>query len=158
VLKRACVVLAIILVSAPALTQGEKTFATPDSACADGFKSADKNTDGVLTQSEFSGAQNLSPELKKGGLVSRNEFLAACAKTSQTAKFDKPAAPSPHSTGQTVSPDTKGQKQPQGETGPLNTKDHGAPAESPQGQTPPGMQAAPGGSSKTIIDPEVKRQ
>jgi len=27
-----------------------------------------------------------------------------------------------------------------------------APAESPQGQTPPGMQAAPEGSSKTIVD------
>jgi hypothetical protein len=41
--------------------------------------------------------------------------------------------------------------QPQGETGPINTKaTGGAPASSPQGETPPGMQAAPKGSSKTV--------
>jgi hypothetical protein len=33
--------------------------------------------------------------------------------------------------------------QPQGQTGPLNTKSGGAPAASPQGETPAGMQAAP---------------
>lgn len=44
------------------------------------------------------------------------------------------------------------QQQPQGPTGPLNTTTGGAPASSPQGQTPPGMQAAPEGSSKTIVD------
>jgi hypothetical protein len=62
---------------------------------------------------------------------------------------------SPHSTGRTVSPETDGKKQPQGDTGPLNTTAGGAPAESPQGQTPPGMQAAPEGSSKTVVDPEA---
>ena len=36
--------------------------------------------------------------------------------------------------------------QPQGPTGPLNTTSGGAPAESPQGETPPGMQSAPQGS------------
>jgi hypothetical protein len=41
--------------------------------------------------------------------------------------------------------------QPQGKTGPLNTKSvGGAPASSPQGETPPGMQSAPKGSDKTI--------
>jgi hypothetical protein len=41
--------------------------------------------------------------------------------------------------------------QPQGETGPINTKSSGgAPASSPQGETPPGMQSAPKGSSTTI--------
>jgi hypothetical protein len=41
--------------------------------------------------------------------------------------------------------------QPQGETGPINTKSAGgAPASSPQGETPPGMQAAPKGSGKTV--------
>ena len=40
--------------------------------------------------------------------------------------------------------------QPQGQTGPINTKStSGAPASSPQGETPPGMQAAPKGSDKT---------
>ena len=60
---------------------------------------------------------------------------------------------SEHSTGRTLSPDAAGQMQPQGWTGPINTTTGGAPAESPQGQTPPGMQAAPEGSSKTIVDP-----
>lgn len=41
--------------------------------------------------------------------------------------------------------------QPQGMTGPINTKSTGgAPASSPQGETPPGMQAAPKGSDKTV--------
>jgi hypothetical protein len=41
--------------------------------------------------------------------------------------------------------------QPQGTTGPINTKSiGGAPASSPQGETPPGMQAAPKGSDKTV--------
>jgi hypothetical protein len=62
---------------------------------------------------------------------------------------------SPHSTGRTVTPETKGQQQPQGNTGPLETTKGGAPAESPQGQTPPGMQSAPKGSSETIVDPNA---
>ncbi len=64
-----------------------------------------------------------------------------------TKKPDK----SEYSTGRTVTPETKGQLQPQGWTGPINTTTGGAPAESPQGQTPPGMQAAPEGSSKTTV-------
>ncbi len=45
--------------------------------------------------------------------------------------------------------------QPQGPTGPLETKSSGgAPASSPQGETPPGMQSAPGGSSTTTTGPK----
>ena len=40
--------------------------------------------------------------------------------------------------------------QPQGLTGPIDTTTGGPPAESPQGETP-GVQAAPEGSSKTIV-------
>ena len=40
----------------------------------------------------------------------------------------------------------------QGPSGPLNTTSGGTPASSPQGQTPPGMQAAPEGSDKTVAD------
>jgi hypothetical protein len=40
--------------------------------------------------------------------------------------------------------------QPQGTTGPIDTKQGGAPASSPQGETPAGMQAAPKGSGKKI--------
>ncbi|MBR0884661.1 hypothetical protein ABIF65_006586 [Bradyrhizobium japonicum] len=50
-------------------------------------------------------------------------------------------------------PEEKGQLQPQGWTGPLETKSGGAPPESPQGQSPPGMQAAPDGSTKTTVEP-----
>ena len=40
-----------------------------------------------------------------------------------------------------------------GPTGPLDTTTDGAPANSsPQGQSPPGMRAAPEGSSKSITD------
>jgi hypothetical protein len=57
------------------------------------------------------------------------------------------------STGRPL-PEAKGQLQPQGWTGPIDTSSGGAPAESPQGQSPPGMQAAPAGSSKTVVKPE----
>ncbi len=50
-------------------------------------------------------------------------------------------------------PEEKGQLQPQGWTGPIDTKSGGAPPESPQGQSPPGMQAAPEGSGKTVVAP-----
>jgi hypothetical protein len=57
------------------------------------------------------------------------------------------------STGRTVLPDNRGQLQPQGWTGPISTESEGAaPAGSPQGGTPPPMQPAPGGSSKSIVD------
>jgi hypothetical protein len=81
----------------------------------------------------------------------RIAILALCLCTG--AAFAQTPKDSPHSTGRTVTPDTKGAAQPQGNTGPTETKSGGAPAESPQGQTPPGMQAAPEGSSKTIVEP-----
>lgn len=56
------------------------------------------------------------------------------------------------STG-TTAPEAKGELRPQGWTGPINTTSGGAPPESPQGETPPGMQAAPEGSSKTVVEP-----
>lgn len=59
------------------------------------------------------------------------------------------------STGRTVVPETKGVKQPQGWTGPITTGTaDGPPHQSPIGQTPPGMQSAPEGSSKTTVEPE----
>lgn len=67
---------------------------------------------------------------------------------------DKKPGDSPHSTGRSTVPAKDGPVQPQGPTGPLETKSGGAPAESPQGQSPPGMQSAPDGSSKTIVDPK----
>ena len=63
---------------------------------------------------------------------------------------------SPHSDGRTVlPPEMKDEKNSSnGRNQPADTGSGGAPAESPQGQTPPAMQAAPEGSSKTIIDPK----
>jgi hypothetical protein len=43
-----------------------------------------------------------------------------------------------------------GVMQPQGKTGPINTKRGGAPASSPQGETPAGMQAVPKESGKKM--------
>ena len=57
-------------------------------------------------------------------------------------------------TGQTSVPETKGKKQPQGHTGPIETTGPSAPAENPQGETPPGMQAKPGESSPTKVEPK----
>jgi hypothetical protein len=83
-------------------------------------------------------------------------LLAGEAFSQQTPTAD-PAKDSQHSSGRTVIPKKQGPAQPQGNTGPLETKSGGAPAESPQGQTPPGMQAAPEGSSKTIVDTPAKK-
>jgi hypothetical protein len=77
----------------------------------------------------------------------------ATSVAAQTKSEDKKPGDSTYSTGRTVLPDNKGQLQPQGWTGPLSTGSEGAPAESPQGGTPPPMQPAPGGSSKSIVDP-----
>jgi hypothetical protein len=84
----------------------------------------------------------------------------AGAAFAQTPPAGQPTPDSPpdssHGTGRTTSPETKGQAQPQGQTGPIDTRTtaKGAPAESPQGETPPGTEAAPEGSSKTIVDPK----
>jgi hypothetical protein len=66
---------------------------------------------------------------------------------------DKPLDQSGYSSGRSA-PEAKGEKQPQGWTGPTDTGVGGAPPESPQGQSPPGMQAAPEGSSKTTVAPD----
>jgi len=79
-------------------------------------------------------------------------LCATCWISSTAAQgTNKAQGDSENSTGRTYVPQ-EGQMQPQGPTGPLETGSGGAPAESPQGQTPAGMQAAPEGSSKTIVD------
>jgi hypothetical protein len=83
-------------------------------------------------------------------------LATAVASAQQTPRAD-PSKDSQNSTGRTIIPEKMGPAQPQGHTGPLDTKSGGAPAESPQGQTPPGMQSAPEGSSKTIVDAPAKK-
>jgi hypothetical protein len=81
-------------------------------------------------------------------------IVCASAAIAQSRTEDKKPGDSPQSTGRTVLPDdNKGQLQPQGWTGPITTGTGGTSAASPQGQSPPGMQAAPDDSSKTIVDP-----
>jgi hypothetical protein len=74
----------------------------------------------------------------------------------QTLPNDRSRTGSPESDGRSTSPETKGQMQPQGRTGPIDTRNarKGAPAESPQGETPPGTEAAPEGSSKSTVEPK----
>jgi hypothetical protein len=80
--------------------------------------------------------------------------LCASMAAAQSRNEDKKPGDSPWSSGRTVLPDEhKGQLQPQGWTGPLSTESRGAPAQSPQGGTPPPMQPAPAGSTQTIVDP-----
>jgi hypothetical protein len=96
------------------------------------------------------------PILRLTMRLSLSAFCLVIWATSVTAQIkneDKKPGDSPYSTGRTVLPDNKGQLQPQGWTGPLDTGSENAPAESPQGGTPPPMQPAPGGASKSIVDP-----
>jgi len=93
----------------------------------------------------------------------RRLFILLCIVTPfSMASAETPSSKEPadgrhsqHSTGKTELKDN-GQMQPQGPTGPITTGQGGAPAESPQGQAPPNMQAAPEGSDKTISGPDKK--
>jgi hypothetical protein len=58
----------------------------------------------------------------------------------------------PINSGANPSDGNKGQPQPQGHPGPITTGSGGTTAASPQGGTPPGMQAEPEGSSKSKAD------
>jgi len=80
-------------------------------------------------------------------------FSLGAMAVAQPQREDRKSDDSPWSTGRTVLLDNKGQLQPQGWAGPLSTGTGGAPATSPQGGTPPDMQPAPGGATKTIVDP-----
>ena len=80
--------------------------------------------------------------------------LCSAGAKAQNTPSGKTGPDSPHSEGRTVlPPEMQGQRQPQGPTGPLDTGTGGSPAGSPQGQSSPTMQAAPEGSSKTIVEP-----
>jgi hypothetical protein len=86
-------------------------------------------------------------------LISSLALVSVATAQTGTKSDDKKQGDSQYSTGRTVLPESnKGQLQPQGWTGPITTEAGGAPADSPQGQSPPGMQAAPDGASKTIVE------
>jgi hypothetical protein len=74
--------------------------------------------------------------------------------SAQTQTAPSQPGDSTHSTGRTTVPaEVKAVTPSQGTTGPTTGKGGGAPASSPQGETPPAMQAAPEGSDKTIVGP-----
>jgi hypothetical protein len=73
----------------------------------------------------------------------------ACAQTEPN--LERLSASQPINGGAASPDDGKGQSQPQGPTGPLTTGSGGTTAASPQGGTPPNMQASPEGS-KTSAD------
>ena len=77
----------------------------------------------------------------------------AAAQGDQT-KADQTKSNSANESSGRTPPEEKGQLQPQGWTGPTHTSSGGAPPESPQGQSPPGMQPAPEGSTKTTVEPD----
>ena len=158
--KQSVALLAVVLAAIPALSQDGKTAATAESECGARYVAADKNGDGYITHTEISADEQQIPStLAKEGLIGRPQYIAACVKMlpAQARQLGKPAPPSSQGTEPTVSPETKGELQPQGRTGPLETQTGGAPAESPVGKSPPGMQAAPEGSSKSTIDPDIKK-
>ena len=84
--KRSLAIVALLLATMPALSQGEKVAAASESECADKFKAADTTNDGVLTVTEIPKAQQMPPALAKESLISRKEFMAACAKMPNAVK------------------------------------------------------------------------
>jgi hypothetical protein len=89
------------------------------------------------------------------GIFMRTALIGMCLVSAagiawtQVQPENKNADKAEYATGRTDAPETKGQLQPQGWTGPINTTTGGAPASSPQGQSPPGMQAAPEDHSRS---------
>jgi hypothetical protein len=79
-------------------------------------------------------------------------MILAAAVTGASPQTSTPHANPPPSSDQSSPTDLSAHQQHIGSTGPLDTTSGGAPAESPQGQSPPGMQAAPEGSSKVITN------
>jgi hypothetical protein len=77
---------------------------------------------------------------------------ASMASAQTQLDFNRLSASQPINGGATSPDENKEQAQPQGPTGPLTTGSGGTTAASPQGGTPPNMQAAPDGSSKSSAD------
>lgn len=73
--------------------------------------------------------------------------LAFCTSVATAQSQSESPSASTDSMGRPLKPDAKGKAD---TTAPTTTGGGGAPASSPQGQTPPGMQAAPDGSSQPV--------
>ena len=69
--------------------------------------------------------------------------LSTAAMAQTAAQPDATATQTPSGKQGQATVGKSDQAQPQGPTGPVSTTSGGAPASSPQGETPPGMQPAP---------------
>jgi hypothetical protein len=76
--------------------------------------------------------------------------LALAAGTASAQGVNPHSPPASKDAGTTHSK----QPQPQGRTGPTTTTTGGAPAASPQGDTPAGMQPRPHGAPEQAVDPK----
>jgi hypothetical protein len=81
-------------------------------------------------------------------------YPASSQTTGSSTRAESPPAQPQQQTSQPQTPQSQQQTSPQGGTGPLETSSGGAPAASPQGETPPGMQSAPGGSGAKDPKPD----
>jgi hypothetical protein len=75
------ILLAAAMFALPALAQGTRPVAADQKQCADRFKTADLNNDGVLSRTEIGNAkQTLPGSLANKDRVTRTEFMAICSK------------------------------------------------------------------------------
>jgi hypothetical protein len=79
-MSRKLAILITVVLSSTALAQG--AGAADQKQCADQFKAADINNDGVLSSTEIGNAkQTLPASLANKKRVTRKEFMSVCAKT-----------------------------------------------------------------------------
>ena len=70
-----------MLITSSALAQNAQRTGADEKQCADQFKAADLNNDGVLDRTELGNAkQTLPSSLANKGRVTRQQFMVVCAK------------------------------------------------------------------------------
>jgi hypothetical protein len=79
--KTLSMLLAVGLFALPANAQNDKRIAADQKQCADQFKAADLDNDGVLSRTEIGNAQQALPSsLANKDRVTRKQFMAVCSK------------------------------------------------------------------------------
>jgi hypothetical protein len=79
--KTMSLILAATLFALPAIAQNTKPVAADQKQCADQFKAADLNNDGVLDRTEIGNAKSTLPaSLTNKDRVTRTEFMTVCSK------------------------------------------------------------------------------
>jgi hypothetical protein len=80
--KMTYLLLAAAVVAVPAAARDAKSVAADQKQCADQFKAADLNNDGVLSRTEIGNAkQKLPTSLANRDRVARKDFMAVCGKS-----------------------------------------------------------------------------